>query len=153
MQILHKLTGYNVLYNRSCLYIKRPAESGISLLEVTIGILVLGILAAVLFGGLSTSYRAEYLVREQYNAEAVARSQIEKIQASDYINFADPLHGTYVIAAAPDGYSVQVSIVPVNPATGQALTAGTDDGVQLITVTVDHNSNTVITLQSYKVDR
>jgi hypothetical protein len=90
--------------------------------------------------------RSELILREQSQAEGLARSQIESIKSQNY-------NGTYTLISAPSGYTITAMVTPINPATGAALAAGVDNGVQKISVTVSHSGASLLTLDGYKVNR
>ena len=129
-------------------------ESGVGLLETLVALALLGIIAASFLGGLATASKAAFTADERATAECLARSQLEYVKGQGYISHIDPAHGDYVvITTTPAGYTVETTAVPINPATGQPLAAGEDDGIQKITVAVSHGGQSVLTLDDYKGDR
>ncbi len=130
----------------------RGAEKGTLLVEALFALVLLGIIAAALLGGLATASKAVFIADEGATAESLARSQVEYVKSQAYIDYADPGHGYYELIATPANYSVEMVVVPVDPATGQPLPSGQDNGIQKITVTVSHDGEQVITLNSYRVE-
>jgi len=128
-------------------------ESGVSLLEVMISLVIFSTLAAIFMGGLSTAYRIDLVSNEKYRMEALARSQIELLRASNYIDFSNPQHGDYDLLVSPEGFNIQLTVTSVDPATGQALPSGQDNGIQVITVTVSKNYSGSVNFQTYKVSK
>ncbi len=120
-------------------------ERGIGLIEVLIALAILGIVAAAFLSGLATASRAVYIADVRTTAESLARSQMEYVKGIDYVNEAT----SYPAASIPQehidaGFSATITALPLhNP----------DDGIQEITVTVEHSGNVKITLADYKVDR
>ncbi|MBI4284404.1 MAG: type II secretion system protein [Chloroflexi bacterium] len=128
-------------------------QSGVTLLETIIAVAALGMLAVVVLSGLSAVLQARSAASERAVAVGLASNQMEKTKASPYISYATPDHGTYATVLAPAGYTVEVTAVPVDPATGQSLGSGQDNGVQKITVTVSRQGGQPVVLHSYKVGR
>lgn len=121
-------------------------------MEALVALALLGMVATVFLGGLGTTAQAELVLTQQANAETLARSQIDYIKAQSYIDYAQPGHGEYALIAPLPTYNIEVSVVPIDPVLGQPL-AGQDNGVQRITVTITHQSQPIITLEGYKVNR
>jgi prepilin-type N-terminal cleavage/methylation domain-containing protein len=140
-------------------------EKGISLIEVIIALALLGIIGLAFLGALSTASKAIFVADERATAESLARTEMEYVKSQDYSiapwsydlpsgappsdppDWWDPAH------ALPDGYdnysatASAVSLDPDNDGTGD------DDGLMLITVTVNHIGDPVITLEGYKSAR
>lgn len=130
----------------------KKSEAGVSLAETVVAVAIMGLAMVFLANGLGLLSRSDLIVKDRTTAEGLARSQMEIIKSQGYIDWISG-HGEYQIIAAPTGYGVQTSVVPINPATGASLASGDDDGVQRIGVTVIRNSETLFTLTGYKVDR
>ena len=120
-------------------------EKGFSLIEVIIALALLGIIAVAFMSGLATASKAIYIADERATAENLARSQMESVKSIDYVDEAT----SYPAASIPQehidaGYSATITALPLhNP----------DDGIQKITVIVEHHDKEVITLVGYKVNR
>jgi len=130
----------------------RGAERGVTLVETLVALALMGIIAAAFLGGLATVSKATFIVDEQAMAENLARSQMESVKSQSYISYANPDHGNYGLITAPDGYSVEITVVPVDPNTGLPLLLE-DNGMQKITAIVKHQGKQVIIFESYKVNR
>jgi type II secretory pathway pseudopilin PulG len=128
-------------------------ESGMTLLETVVAAAFLGIVATSLLGSLSLSAKSDYLIKVHSEAESLALSQMELIKASSYIDYSEGGHGGYSLIAPPADYTIEVTTVPIDPSTGQALGTGQDNGVQKITITVQLRGEEKATLVGYKVDR
>ena len=128
-------------------------ETGVTLIETLIALAVLGFVAVTFLSGLATTAKATLITDEQATADSLARSQLEHIKDQDYIDYAVPGHGEYELVEAPDSYSIELSTVPIAPNTGQPLQSGQDDGIQRITVVINHSSKLVLTVVGYKADR
>jgi prepilin-type N-terminal cleavage/methylation domain-containing protein len=123
------------------------SEKGFSLLEVTLAIALIGIIAVAFLIALAGASRAISIADERATAESLARTQMEYIKTVEYV----PDATEYTPAPIPDHptYSVTIDAKPVH---------ATDDGIQRITITVYHHDKPIITsedytLQGYKVDR
>jgi len=121
-------------------------EKGISLIEVLIALAILGLVAAAFLSGLATASRALIIADERTTAESLARSQMEYVKEQDYdYNDSQLYEQVDVESLTHPGYFISVDADPLRYP---------DDGIQKITVTVDHqNKEEVITLEGYKVNR
>lgn len=128
-------------------------ESGVALLEAVVALAILGIVAVTFLVGLSSISKADFIISKQSDAESAATSQLEYIKSQSYISYAVPGHGNYDVINVYSPYTIEVTTVPINPATGQPLASGQDNGVQRITVSVKYQGEQAIALQSYKVNR
>ena len=132
----------------------RGNEAGLLLIEALIATAVLGLIAVAFLTGLATIAKATSIADEQATAESLTRIQMEYIKSQDYIDYSDPGHGEYEVAAAPANYSVEVAAIPVAPDTGQPLPSGEDNGMQKIIATVRRGGDKlVLMVEDYKVDR
>ena len=125
-------------------------EEGVALLEALVSVVIMSIIGIAFFGNLSSMLQADYIVNERSRAESYALSQMESVKSASYIDYSIIGHGTYSLVPASGGHAVAVLTTPINPATGAALGAGLDSGIQKISVTVTHLGNTVIVLEGYK---
>jgi len=121
-------------------------EKGMSLIEVLIALAILGLVAAAFLSGLATASRALIIADERTTAESLARSQMEYVKEQDYdYNDSQLYEQVDVESLTHPGYFISVDADPLRYP---------DDGIQKITVTVDHqNKEEVITLEGYKVNR
>jgi type II secretory pathway pseudopilin PulG len=120
-------------------------ESGVTLLETVVALAILGTIGVIFLNGLTTTSKAAFIVDEQATAESLARSQMEWAQNADFV-YSATQYSPASIPSSKDyiNYSATITAEPLhNP----------DDGIQKITVTVKRFGETVIRLQSYKVDR
>ncbi len=135
------------------------SEKGFTLIMVLVAIAILGLIAVIFAGGISTGAKSVFVSDERATAESLARSQLESIKNQPYIYYSDDPHDTYEIISTPDGYSIELDVIPFDPDTETPYSESdgifdTDDGIQKITVTVDHHDKyAVFTLEDYKVDR
>ena len=124
-----------------------------TLIETLAATAILGMIAVGLFGGLSVAIKSDCTITRISSSEALARSQLEHIKKSSYIDYSEPEHGVYELITAPADYLIEVNCSPISPSTGLPLNPEEDDGIQLITVEVSHKGEQVSTLKGYKVER
>jgi len=140
------------------------SQKGTTLIEVLIAIALLGLIAVPFLTALSTSSRGVIIADERTTAESLVRSEMEYVKNSPY----NSTGFSYDVSTTPDepppwdsshalddryaGYSVNVTGVPINPDTGEALSSG-DKNIQNITVRVYHwgEDEPVLTTSTYKI--
>jgi type II secretory pathway pseudopilin PulG len=121
-------------------------ERGISVVEMLIGLMLLGVLAVAFFGGLSASLRAFFLADELETARNIAEKQMEYVMELDYAtsNQYTPAD----ISTDYPNYTVNNPIIAVD-----VTPEGSNVHIQKVAITVYHDSEPepVITLEDYKV--
>lgn len=120
-------------------------KAGLALIETLVALAILGIIAAAFLGGLATASKATFIADEGTTAQSLAQSQMEYAKTLDYVYSATE----YPPAPIPGGedyadYSATIDAEPLHDP---------DQGLQKITVTIEHQGKQVITLESYKVDQ
>jgi type II secretory pathway pseudopilin PulG len=120
-------------------------ETGLTLIETTIALAILGAVGVAFISGVATSITTVGIDDKRATAESIAKSQVEWIKNADYVYDATE----YDPSPIPDdddhaNYSVTIVTEPLNDP---------DDGIQKIIVTVDYRDEEIIILESYKVDR
>ena len=118
---------------------------GFTLIEVTIAIALLGIIAVTILTALSTASVALIIADGRATAESLARSQMEYAKYQDYIDYHESGHGEYDEIGYTGNYDVATTVEPIDPYNYQPYTynnsTGTFDndvGIQRITVTVTY---------------
>ena len=131
-------------------------ESGVTLIETLVALAILCMIVPAFIGGLGTAAKATIIADEQATAETLAKGEIECVKSQDYIYSGQGMyqnreqsHGFVM----PTGYSVDITVTPIDPDTGQQVNPEQDAGIQQITVTVNRNSEPVLEIKDYKVDR
>ncbi len=120
-------------------------QRGFAIIETLVALALLGAVAVAFLSGLATTAKATIIDDEQTTAESLAQSQMEWVKKVAYV----PSASESSPALIPDvkdyaGYSAYITAQPLhNP----------DDGIQKITVTVEHYDKEVVRLEGYKVDR
>jgi len=75
---------------QGCLVMKvKNSQKGFLLIEILVGLALMGIIAAAFLNGLSTTFTGVAVSQERVAAESLAKSQIEYIKVQDYIPVAD----------------------------------------------------------------
>ena len=125
--------------------VSNSSEEGDSLIEVLAAVAILGVIAVTFLGGVSTGSKGVYIADERATAESLAQTQMEWAKNASYTTNATQ----YSTAPIPTGddyinYSANITAQPLHI---------TDDGIQKITVTIEHSGKEVLTLEGYKVDR
>ena len=95
-----------------------PGQRGVALLEILVGLALLGIIGVAFISGMTDTFKAIDISQERVAAESLAKSQIEYLKVQDYILAADynpdyPATSYELITVPPDlaaaGYSVNIS--------------------------------------------
>ena len=120
-------------------------ETGISLIETVIAVVILGAVSVSFLNGLTTASRTTFITDEHSTAENIARTQLEWAKQVGYSDNAT----AYAPAPMPAGkdYTNYSAVI-----TTEALN-NPDDGIQKITVNVQRSGKDIFTLKGYKVDR
>ena len=113
-------------------------ERGESLVEVLVSVAIMAIVLTTFLSALSTGSFATRVVHERVTAENIARLQLEHVKETGFIAVAD--HYTPATISHP-GYTAAISATSVC------------SDMQLITVTVSHNGETLFTIANYKVNQ
>lgn len=101
---------------------------------------ILGTAMVAFIGALSAGSIATNAQSEEVVSQGLAQTQLEYIKSYTYASGA----ATYPTITAPEGYAVSVAVSSV---------PSTDTDIQKITVTVSRNSETLLTVADYKVNR
>ena len=129
-------------------------ESGAALLETLVALAILGLVAVAFLSGLSTAARATFIADEQATAESLGRSEIECVKSQEYETAGQYQNRVQRYGfVMPTGYTTDTTVNSIDPDTGETVPPGQDRGIQKITVTVEHNGNSIITIEGYKVAR
>lgn len=115
-------------------------QSGVSLIETTVALFVLGTIAVTFLSGLVITSQASFTTDERATAESLAQSQMEWVQNTSY-NTTGYLPASVPGSSDYTNYSANIT----------AESLGT--GLQKITVTVNRSGEQIFTLEGYKVQR
>lgn len=138
----------------------RGDSRGQTLIEVLIGLAILGLIATAFLGAIYTSRQAARVADERANAQAIAQTQMEHLKSLDYDDTNDPPQYTLSseLATLPTQYDVY-GYDDLNPdwfaerLDPENDGLSDDDGMQKLTVTVTHGDRVVLTLEGYKTKR
>jgi len=116
------------------------SQKGIGLVETLVAVAILGTSVVAFVVSLSAgSLTVNELDRETI-AQSLAQTQMEYTKNYTFI----PGASTYPVLAVPATYSVSVNVLAI---------PGTDTNIQKITVTVQKDSASILTVSNYKVKR
>jgi type II secretory pathway pseudopilin PulG len=115
-------------------------EAGIGLVESLVAIAILGVGVTAFLTDLSAGSMAVKTQNESVTARGLAQNQMEIVKAAPY----DFTGTSYTPITAPSGYAVTLSI---------DSNLYSNEDIQKIAITVEHDNNVIITLEDYKVDR
>jgi type II secretory pathway pseudopilin PulG len=159
---------------RKLYQVLRGSSRGVIAIEVIIGLVIMGIVAAAFLSGLATTLNATRIADEHSTAQSLAQSQMEYVKsrgyATDQWSYAvsssdrsplDPGSPSWWDADNPpflssddSGYSVVVKAENFDADDDDIVEVpGDDEGIRTITVTVEHGGEGVFTLEDYKVNR
>jgi prepilin-type N-terminal cleavage/methylation domain-containing protein len=140
----------------------RGSSRGFSMLEVVIAIALLGIIAISVLSALQTAALALISADRRATAESIARSQMEYVQTSPYIDYSmelserDPdFYEQITVESGGGDYNLETEAEPIDPNNhqpydGEGGVFNKDDGIQKITVTVSYEGRVVVTLEDFK---
>ncbi len=111
------------------------SQTGSTLVEVLVAVALAAVALTVFLTAIDAGIRGMASVQERTVAATLARSQMEIVKTA-------PWPGPYASVSAPPGYAVGAQAQP-----------GIVAGVQLITISVQRDGRSVLTLQGYKGQR
>ena len=84
---------------------------GFSLIEVSIAIALIGVIAIAVLGALSYASTVLIITDRQATAESLAKSQMEYIKNQDYIDYSESGHDDYdLITVDGEGYEIELVV-------------------------------------------
>ncbi len=115
-------------------------QEGVGLVETLVAVAILGVTLVTLLAAISTGSIGVATTEERVTAENLARSQLEYTKSQPYLTAP----ASYPTVTPPAGYAVSAEATSI---------PGGDSSIQKITVTVTRGSETLITVEDFKVDR
>ncbi|HEY41840.1 MAG TPA: type II secretion system protein [Dehalococcoidia bacterium] len=115
-------------------------ERGIGLAETLVAIAIIGITAVAFITALSTGALAVRESDQEAVAQQLARTQLEYVKSLPY----DATGATYLTMDTPSGYTISLET---------DASVYTDTDIQELTVTIYRDSETILTVDAYKVKR
>lgn len=116
------------------------SQTGLGLVETLIAVSILGTSVVAFVVALSAGSIAVTEQNEAVVAQSLVQTQLEYTKSSTYI----PEATTYPVIDAPEDYTISVGVTSI---------PGADTDIQKITVTVSRDSETIISVSDYKVNR
>ena len=120
------------------------SEKGFALIETLVALALLGVIAVAFLSSVATTSKAGSIANKQAIAESLVRSEAEYVKNCAY---------QYSASEYPVDPSLTVPASWTVPPPAVGLVHATDDGIQEVTVTAEHNGEEVLSLKIYKVDR
>jgi type II secretory pathway pseudopilin PulG len=120
--------------------VKTQGQRGLGLAETLVAVAILGTAMVAFIGALSTGSLAAGAQEEEVVAQSLAQTQLEYTKNYAY----DPGASTYPTVSAPEGYEITVVVSSV---------PGTDTNIQKIRVTITRDSQNLLAVEDYKVNR
>lgn len=116
---------------------KIKGEKGMTLIETIAAVALLGLIGASFLSGLATTSTARVTADVRASSKILAEAIMENVKKQEYAP-------TYDFDIPPEylGYTATIN-----------ATKERNNGIELITVTIQHKGDDVYTLQSYKVSR
>ena len=128
----------------------RNSQKGFLLIEILVGLALMGIIAVGFVNGLSTTFKGVTVSQERVTAESLAKSQIEYIKIQDYIPVVeyDPVTNCYALIDIPAdlvaaGYTVEIT-------SPEAIISEVVE-LQRITIAIKRNARGKLILSVYRV--
>ena len=143
------------------------SEKGFSLLEVTVAVAIIGILAVAFIAAMIGASRAIFIADEKDTARSLSGTEMEYVKSQKYEDFPTSVPWSYELplGSPPSwdlGHSLSeeyedagYSVVVVGDAIDVNGDSNPDSGILKITITVYHleKPQPIITIEDYKVDR
>ncbi|MGA9532049.1 MAG: type II secretion system protein [Anaerolineales bacterium] len=126
-------------------------SAGFSLVEELVALAVIALGVMLLISMISTGAVGVTTQTDHMVAEALARSQLERVKDAAYS--ADPTAAPYPTEPGTAPYSVALDVEYWDSGLGDFSSTMTASGSQRVTATVSRNGQTVLSLADVKVDR
>ena len=132
------------------------SQKGFSLIETLLGLVIFGLIGIAILTSLAASTRSNMTNGNLTKAESLARAQMEYIQSQPYnaTNNGTIYPPEYSTISLPNGFSFATPIANMAVRIddeGNLVTS--DDGLQKISVSVQHDNHTLFIATDYKVNR
>lgn len=115
-------------------------QTGLGLMETLVAVAILGTSVVAFVVALSAGSIAVGEQSEEVVAQSLAQTQLEYTKSYAY----DPVAITYPAIDAPDGYTIAINVSSI---------PGTDTDIQKVTVTISRESESILIVEDYKVNR
>jgi type II secretory pathway pseudopilin PulG len=119
---------------------RAQGQRGLGLVETLVAVAILGTSVVAFVAALSAGSIAVGEQDEKVVAQSLAQTQLEYTKSYLY----DPEATTYPTVDTPEGYVISVDVASI---------PDTDADIQKITVTISRDSENIMTVADYKVNR
>jgi type II secretory pathway pseudopilin PulG len=119
---------------------RAQGQRGLGLVETLVAVAILGTSVVAFVAALSAGSIAVGEQDEKVVAQSLAQTQLEYTKSYLY----DPEATTYPTVDTPEGYVISVDVASI---------PDTDADIQKITVTISRDSEDIMTVADYKVNR
>jgi type II secretory pathway pseudopilin PulG len=119
---------------------RAQGQRGLGLVETLVAVAILGTSVVAFVAALSAGSIAVGEQDKEVVAQSLAQTQLEYTKSYPY----DPEATTYPIVDTPEDYVIAVNVASI---------PDTDADIQKITVTISRESENLITVEDYKVNR
>jgi type II secretory pathway pseudopilin PulG len=116
-------------------------QRGSGFIEILVALSIFGAIGVVFLNSISTSMMGSATIEEYSAAESIARTQIEYVKSLPYSH-----DSSYPIIATYSGYDPALEVIDLSP-------AEYPDTLQKITITVSRNGHSILSLETFKVNR
>ena len=136
----------------------RQGQKGLTLLEVLVAIGILGLVGPVFLMSIVIGFRSTEVSDAQIQAEALARTQLETIKESAYLD-CNPTPCYTPIADIPSSYTISINVQALDDRDGDTCeNQGNCNTLQDVTVSVfrpagDGGNKRILTVSGYKMKR
>ena len=127
-------------------------ERGIGLLETLVAITIIGACGVGFLAAMSTSTEAVDVTEKKVDVDNLARSQLEYTKNSPYVIGATSYTALDELDSTDPSYITIPRDYDIIVSSGQ-LPGSSDEDIQLITVTIQHEGKNLLQLDGYKVNR
>lgn len=126
-------------------------ERGIALTEALVTMGIIGIVTVAFLTSMSATSKAVLVSQERVTAENLAKSQMEYVRSQQYDELNTPPQYTLLPAGdIPENYAIVTTSERLDPEGDGAVD---DDGLQKVTVIVNHDGAETFRLEGYRMKR
>jgi prepilin-type N-terminal cleavage/methylation domain-containing protein len=127
-------------------------QRGMSLIEILMALAIMALAGVAFLAGMTTMFRGVMVSQNHVNLESLAKSQIDYVKSQPYDDVNNPPQYLTQTENIPGGYSIGLIAMRLDPRNDGT---DADDGLQEITVTVNHvdsaGNTTLLTVSDYMV--
>lgn len=135
---------------------KRGQERGFTLIECLVAVALLASIGVGFLSALTTSTNATGVVEKKVDIDQLARTQLEYIKGLNYIRESDYSSINYYPSVEEVGLITLTGDYDIVVSAPQSVIDGggsADEDIQKITVIIKRGSDSLLTLEGYKVNR